>query len=46
MQDLINELNQYRYNLNRAIDEIKARGKAKAEAEKDYRVELARKYWN
>lgn len=43
MRDLINELNQYRYNLNRAIDEIKARGKAKAEAEKDYRVELAKK---
>ena len=43
MQDLINELNEYRHNLNRAIDEIKARGKAKAEAEKDYRVELAKK---
>lgn len=43
MQDLINELNEYRHNLNRAIDEIKARGKAKAEAERDYRVELAKK---
>ena len=43
MQDLINELNEYRQSLNRAIDEIKARGKAKAEAEKDYRVELAKK---
>lgn len=43
MQDLVNELNQYRHNLNKAIDEIKARGKAKAEAEKDYRVELAKK---
>lgn len=43
MQDLINELNEYRQNLDKAIDEIKARGKAKAEAEKDYRVELAKK---
>ena len=43
MQDLINELNEYRQNLDRAIDEIKARGKAKAEAERDYRIELAKK---
>ena len=43
MQDLVNELNQYRHNLNKAIDEIKARGKAKAEAERDYRIELAKK---
>lgn len=43
MQDLINELNEYRHNLNKAIDEIKARGKAKAEAERNYRIELAKK---
>jgi len=43
MQDLVNELNQYRHNLNKAIDEIKARGKAKAEAERNYRIELAKK---
>lgn len=43
MQDLINELNEYRQNLYKAIDEIKARGKAKAEAERNYRIELAKK---
>lgn len=43
MQDLINELNEYRHNLDRAIDEIRARGKAKAEAERNYRIELAKK---
>lgn len=43
MQDLINELNEYRQNLDKAIDEIKARGKAKAEAERNYRIELAKK---
>lgn len=42
MQDLLNELNLHRGNLNLAIKELKARGQAKAEAEKNYRVELAK----
>lgn len=42
MQDLINELNLHRGNLNLAIKELKARGQAKAEAERDYRVALAK----
>lgn len=43
MQDLINELNGYRQNLDRAIKDIETKGKAKAKAERDYRVELAKK---
>lgn len=42
MQDLINELNLHRGNLNLAIKELKIRGQAKAEAERDYRVALAK----
>lgn len=42
MQDLVNELNQYRHNLNKAIEELKKRGQVKAKAERDYRVELAK----
>lgn len=42
MQDLVNELNLHRGNLNLAIKELKVRGQAKAEAERDYRVELAK----
>lgn len=42
MQDLINELNHHRQSLNYAIKELKARGQAKAEAERDYRVALAK----
>ena len=42
MQDLINELNLHRGNLNLAIKELKTRGQAKAEAERDYRVALAK----
>ena len=43
MQDLINELNLHRGNLNLAIKELKTRGQAKAKAERDYRVALAKK---
>lgn len=42
MQDLINELNLHRGNLNLAIKELKVRGQAKAEAEKNYRIALAK----
>lgn len=42
MQDLVNELNLHRGNLNLAIKELKTRGQAKAEAERDYRVALAK----
>ena len=42
MQDLLNELNLHRGNLNLAIKELKTRGQAKAEAEKNYRVALAK----
>jgi len=42
MQDLINELNLHRGNLNLAIKELKTRGQAKAKAERDYRVALAK----
>ena len=42
MQDLQIELNKYRSDLNKAITIIKVRGKAKAIAERDYRVELAK----
>lgn len=42
MQDLVNELNNYRQNLNKAIEELKKRGQAKAKAERDYRVELSK----
>ena len=43
MQDLINELNYHRQRLNYAIKELKTRGQAKAKAERDYRVALAKK---
>lgn len=42
MQDLINELNLHRGNLNRTIDELKILGTNKAEAEKNYRIALAK----
>ncbi|WMM26683.1 hypothetical protein RBU61_08390 [Tissierella sp. MB52-C2] len=42
MQDLQMELNKYRNDLSKAITIIKVRGKAKAIAERDYRVELAK----
>lgn len=42
MQDLQIELNKLRIDLNKAITIIKERGKAKAIAERDYRVELAK----
>ncbi|GFN35799.1 hypothetical protein [Tepidimicrobium xylanilyticum] len=42
MQDLVNELNQYRHNLNKAIEELKKRGQVKAKTERDYRVELSK----
>lgn len=43
MQDLINELNHHRQSLNYAIKELGVRGQAKAKAERDYRVALAKK---
>ncbi|HZK00620.1 MAG TPA: hypothetical protein VFC79_11455 [Tissierellaceae bacterium] len=42
MQDLINELNHHRQSLNYAIKELGVRGQAKAEAERDYRIALAK----
>ena len=42
MQDLQIELNNLRSDLNKAIRIIRERGKAKAIAEKDYRVALAK----
>lgn len=42
MQELQIELNNYRMDLNKAITIIRERGKAKAVAERDYRVELAK----
>ena len=42
MQDLLNELNHHRGNLNLAIKELNVRGRNKAEAEKNYRVALAK----
>ena len=41
MQDLIIELNDLRKTLNTAITELTKRGKAKAQAEQDYRIALA-----
>jgi hypothetical protein len=43
MQDLINELNEYRQNLDRTIGNLETRGKIKAKAERDYRIALAKK---
>src|SRR5690554_1277491 len=40
MQDLMIELNSHRKMLNTAITELRKRGQAKAEAEKNYRVAL------
>ncbi|MCQ4921543.1 hypothetical protein NE686_00475 [Tissierella carlieri] len=42
MQDLQIELNKYRSDLNKAITIIRERGKSRAIAERDYRVELAK----
>lgn len=42
MQDLIIELNQLRDTLSKAIKILKQRGIEKAEAERNYRVELAK----
>jgi hypothetical protein len=42
MQDLQIELNKYRSELNKAITIIRERGKNRAIAERDYRVELAK----
>ncbi|MBU5437620.1 hypothetical protein KQI42_06355 [Tissierella sp. MSJ-40] len=42
MQDLQQELNNLRSDLNKAITIIKERGKTKAIAERDYRVALAK----
>ena len=42
MQELQIELNNLRSDLNKAIKIIKERGKSKAIAERDYRVELAK----
>lgn len=42
MQNLINELNLYRGNLNLAIKELKVRGQTKAETEMRYRIALAK----
>lgn len=41
MQDLVNELNSLRSNLNNAITILRERGQAKAQAERDYRIALA-----
>lgn len=42
MQDLLNELTKQRKTLDRAIAALVDRGKEKAEAERDYRVVLAK----
>jgi hypothetical protein len=42
MQDLQIELNKYKNDLNKAITIIRERGKNRAIAERDYRVELAK----
>ncbi|MCQ4925287.1 hypothetical protein NE686_19440 [Tissierella carlieri] len=42
MQDLQIELNKYGSDLNKAITIIRERGKNRAIAERDYRVELAK----
>ena len=42
MQDLQIELNKYRSELNKTITIIRERGKNRAIAERDYRVELAK----
>ncbi len=42
MQDLQIELNKYRSDLNKVITIIRERGKNRAIAERDYRVELAK----
>lgn len=42
MQDLLNELNRQRKTLDRAIAALVERGKEKSEAERDYRVALAK----
>ncbi len=41
MQDLIQEMNKIRQELNQAIHILKKRGQDKAQAEHDYRVALA-----
>jgi hypothetical protein len=42
MQDLIQEMNKIRQELNQAIHILKQRGQDKAKAEHDYRVALAK----
>lgn len=42
MQDLLNELTKQRKTLDRAIAALVSRGQEKAEAERDYRVALAK----
>lgn len=42
MQDLLNELDRQRKTLDRAIAALVTRGKEKAEAERNYRVALAK----
>ena len=42
MQDLIQEMNKIRQELNQAIHILKERGGSKAKAEHDYRVALAK----
>jgi len=42
MQDLLSELNHNRWVLKEAISQLKLRGQKKAEAEKDYRIALAK----
>lgn len=42
MQDLLNELDRQRKTLDRAISALVIRGKEKAEAERNYRVALAK----
>lgn len=41
MQDLIQEMNEIRQQLNKAINILKKRGQDKAKAEHDYRIALA-----
>lgn len=42
MQDLLVEINYHRKTLRDAIGQLRARGRKKAEAERDYRIALAK----
>jgi hypothetical protein len=42
MQELVCELSKLREELSKGITELKKRGKAKAETEKEYRIALAK----